>query len=1016
MRHEPREVTEIAESDSPDNPRNRAGRNIAEVKRLATEKLEQELENAFKEEVEVLLAKKDLRLRWAPHVRRTIGYEGFQLDLKVPRLKLPDGKFCFPPWFEELNEDPQQIELLRRVGVTTRNVEKVHRAFYGRRVRGTSPSSVSRLDVDAGEDALKVLEDRTYHGRPPIVAVSLDGTAVGNTGGTRTVMVVVGVKADGSRWLLDTFVAQHESEPDITPRLRRLVEKGISPDVYWVADSGAGIQAALKKIGAKNVGTCTTHGVGNATKKLPDKKIEERFRLKIYAALAADAEDVALARLDAVEAELRERGHLRQANSLRDHKQGMVVTQRLGLKGELRKQLRSTNVLVEGQNHTVKENFGKTSNWQDKGGLNQEAGDLMRLRTVAKRGLELERHSWRRLADPKALVDLGRRLQLGGLDWETIVARLPPSFDVGQVGTPLAAMEEFGRPGARWLAGAPEAIWFGAPEALAKLGVTAGAPVGADELARAMRGEHTTSGRRVRTAAEVNVVLGENDNPKQAKVRGVLNLEWQLTASPALMRRWRAGTEAQRAELEAAFWDAATAAMARATKTTEPGHGFAAAAVLMRPPPDAPEAESALRISGIGVGVARGGKKLNSPARVKTMSAVSRNGEDAAKAVLDRAFARTTAQPGVATHPPEEPSPMVLAGVEMRALEKAPGMVATADDLAAIAAGETAARDELGIACGEASGWWSARGEAAASQVAAAWLRDPGTIKRDPWAPLSPGRRLLLGEERGRALLGRAARLLGRASADAAFAQSLRQFDADPLRELETAVGRVEGLAKAIAARREIDRRELFERARAVTPAGERPPPEVPTHDSRMEPAKQPVERFRRSLGRRARALRRYSKALAPEVAELRPEQLRALFHELGDPWRNLDQQAGWSHAGLEERRAGKLKDLLNAEYLAGREVEASKAAEAEQDAGRAHRASKRHDAFSDDTKRLRGELMEIDARIEVARREADGLEAERFATKNPHAAAYDAAFVELQQRELAQARQTADVGTGIGL
>jgi hypothetical protein len=964
--------------------------------------------------VEILLAKKDLRLRWAPHVRRTIGYEGFQLDLKVPRLKLPDGKFCFPPWFEELNEDPQQIELLRRVGVTTRNIAKVHRAFYGRRVRGTSPSSVSRLDIDTGKDALKVLEDREYQDQPPIVAISLDGTAVGNTGGTRTVMVVVGVKADGSRWLLDTFIAQHEREQDITPRLRRLVEKGISPDVYWVADSGAGIQAALRKLGARNVGICTTHGVGNATRTLP-REIEERFRLKIYGALSPDSPEVALERLDAVEAELRALGHETQANSLRGSKQGMVMTQNLTLKGELRSQLRSTNALVEGQNHTVKENFGKTSNWQDKGGLDQEAGDLMRLRTVAKRALELERHSWRRLADPKALVDLGERLGLGGLDWETIVARLPPSFEVSLTGTPLAEIKEFGTPGAKWLACAPDAIWFGAPEALAKLGVTPGAPVGADELARAMRGEHAVSGERVRTAAEVNVVLGEDDKPKKAKVRGVRNLEWKLTASPDLMRRWRAGTEAQRAELEAAFWDAATAAMERATKTTQPGHGFAAAAFLSRPPPDAPEAESVLRITGFGIGITRGADaKLNSPAQAKTMSAVSRGGEDAAKAVLDRAFEHAATPPDISAHPPEEASPAVLAGVELRVLEKAPRMVGTPDGLAEIAAGEAAAHEELGVACGEASGWWNASRAAAARQIAAARLRDPASAKPDRWFPLTPGRRLLLGEERARELRADAARLVGRASANQAFAKELRDFDGDPLAELGTAVNRVEGLTEAIAARREIDRRELFEAAVARTPDGERPPPEVSVRDSRGRPAKAPVARYRRALGRHATALRRYSSALAPRLAELSPEQLGELVQELGEPWRDLDPDAGFRHARLEERREGELDGLLRTEYLAGRELEAARAAEARGDAAGAFAASSgRREA---EARRLRGELARIDGEIDDARQQDRGPEAEHFAARHPEAAVYDAAFVEAQQRELARARQTADIGMDVGL
>lgn len=228
-------------------------------------------------------------------------------------------------------------------------------------------------------------------------------------------MIVIGVKADGTRWLLDTFIAQHEPEKEITPRLRLLLAKGISPDVYWVADAGSGIQAALRKIKARNVGTCTTHAVRLIVQTLPDEATEERFRLKIHGALSEDRRDAALQALDAVEAELRELGHGTQADTLKRHKEGMVVTQKLGLKGELRKQLRSTDVLVEGQNRTVKKNLRDVSKWKD---------DAMRIRWVAKWGLEAERYSWRRLADPKALVDLGERLGLTGSTW----GRSSPAF------------------------------------------------------------------------------------------------------------------------------------------------------------------------------------------------------------------------------------------------------------------------------------------------------------------------------------------------------------------------------------------------------------------------------------------------------------------------------------------------------------------------------------------------------------------------------------------------------------
>lgn len=1000
-----REVTEIAEPAAQDNRRSRADEILAASDRETKERLESALEEALREDAAQLLSDYP-QLRPGTPVRRRIGYKGFQLDLTVPRLRRANGELRVPPRFEELSRDPHKALLLRRYGVTTRNVPAVLEEIYGEPVPGTSRSAVSRDDIGAGEDALATLAKRRFDGQPPIVAVALDGTAVGTRNRKRTVMIVVGVKADATRWLLDTFVAQHEPAKDITPRLRRLVEKGVSPDVYWVADSGRGIRGALRAIGATNIGTCTTHAVGNVTKGLP-KAIEEQFRLKIYGALSEDAPKAALQRLDAVEAELRKLGHIKQARSLKRHKKGMVKTQELGLTGELRTQLRSTNALVEGQNHTVKVQLRDVSNWQDK-------DDTMRIRWVAKRALELERGSWRRLADPKGLVALGRRLGLGH-NWETIAARLPPSLEVKQVATPLAEMKDLGTPGARWLADRPGATWFGAPEALAKLGVGAGDAVGPDELARAMRGEHAVSGEPVRQRSEVTVVVrGRGGRQKKQTVPGVLNLEWQLTASPAFMTRWRAADEVRRAELEGDFKEAATAAIERATRSTQRGHGFASTMALHLPPPGASGTEDVLWMSGLSVGVSRSSKpELRSPARAESLSAVSREGEDAAKAVLDRAFARPGPAPDMSAHPPEEPSPAVLAGVELRALEKAPRMVAAAEGLEAIAAGEAAARAELDRACGEASGWWNANRPAAARQVAAARLRDPGGAKRDPWFPISPGRRLLLGEERALDLRTDAARLVGRASANPDFAAELTGFDGDPLAELGPAVATVEALAEAGAARRELDRRELFERVKSM-PRGERPPPEVRVRDARGTPAKRPVERYRGALGPHEIALGRYSAALGPQVAELHPEQLEGLFSELGEPWKSLDQDAGARHVRLSRRRERELANLLAAEYRAGRAEETSALAEAKGDAGRAFDASDgQHEA---EAMRVRGELARIDQSIDDARRQGKGPEPERFVGQHPEAAVYDAAFAEAQQRELSRTRAAADVGVDVGL
>jgi hypothetical protein len=495
----------------------------------------------------------------------------------------------------------------------------------------------------------------------------------------------------------------------------------------------------------------------------------------------------------------------------------------------------------------------------------------------------------------------------------------------------------------------------------------------------------------------------------------VLNLEWQLTASPAFMSRWHAADAERRAELEADFKDAATAAIERATKSTQRGHGFASTMTLHLPPPGASEAESVLRMSGLSVGVSRSSKpELRSPARAESLSAVSREGEDAAKVVLDRAFSRPAPAPDMSAHPSEEPPPAVLAGVELRALEKAPRMVGTEEGLEDIAAGKAAARADLDRACGEASGWWNAHRATAARQVAAARLRDPAAARRDLWFPITPGRRLLLGEERARDLRADAARLVGRASANPDFANELAGFDGDPLADLGPAVARVEALAEASAARRELDRRELFERVAASTPGGEQPPPEVRLFDTRGTPAKRPVERFRGALGRHEIALGRYSVALAGPVEKLRPEQLEGLFRELGEPWKNLDQDAGSRHVRLMRRREGGLTNLLAAEYRAGYAQEVSAVAEAKGEAGRAFAAS--DGRYEAEALRARGELARIDQSLDDARRSGKGPEPERFVGQYPEAAVYDAAFAEAQQRELSRTLETADVGMEVDL
>jgi hypothetical protein len=276
--------------------------------------------------------------------------------------------------------------------------------------------------------------------------------------------------------------------------------------------------------------------------------------------------------------------------------------------------------------------------------------------------------------------------------------------------------------------------------------------------------------------------------------------------------------------------------------------------------------------------------------------------------------------------------------------------------------------------------------------------------------PLEP--RLLLGEKRSRELRADAAMLGGRASANKDLAWELREFGGDPFGSLGTAVGRVERLAETIAARQELNRRELFKAAAEQKPDRGQPRLDMGLRDNPGRPAKQPVERYRRALGRVANVLSRYSEALAPSLRDLRSEQLASLVHRLGEPWKAFSADKWWRHQLLVNSREEGTKKLLGAAFGVGQKLEAAGLAEATRDASRAFDASDGSQAAK--VKLLGDELTRIDKEIDEARLRAEVAEGGRFVREHPNVAIYDAAFRVAQERDLSPGRETADVEMGI--
>jgi transposase-like protein len=116
------------------------------------------------------------------------------------------------------------------------------------------------------------------------------------------VLVVLGVRADGRKVLLDLRLAGDESTAAWRDVIRGLVERHLGTPVLALIDGSAGLRAALREIWPTlSVQRCTTHKLRNLEAKAPKRQREELvedYRRMVYAdtAKAVDQERQRFAR------------------------------------------------------------------------------------------------------------------------------------------------------------------------------------------------------------------------------------------------------------------------------------------------------------------------------------------------------------------------------------------------------------------------------------------------------------------------------------------------------------------------------------------------------------------------------------------------------------------------------------------------------------------------------------------------------------------------------------------------
>ncbi|NLT05574.1 MAG: hypothetical protein GXY03_04610, partial [Solirubrobacterales bacterium] len=601
--------------------------------------------------------------------------------VRVPRVRTPDG-IRMPPLYAELRAARREETVrLARDGYSTRTVERRTRRTAGT-TDGRSSSNVQRVRADGQMAAVEEMQSRRFDD-VPVVAVMLDGTAIGRgAGGRQTAVVATGVLADGRRVALGAVVGPTESAELVGSLVRDLVARGVDRRVLWIADQGQGIRSAVEGLFPEPdlrpaFQVCTVHKARNVAEHLRPvgEQVQDDVRRRMYRAWASRDPEEAVRGLAEIADDLQARGeraagargkkarrvakaYLAAAESLRTNAPETATVLRLGLRGPLLRQLRSTNV-QESANSWLKQAMARVTNWSPRSRHADpgESARRQRLNWVAEGFLEQEREVWTRFADVEGLIGLSERLLPGRHDVAALRDAAPPLLSVERLSVPSRDRERAGELATEALGGGESGIALGFGPALAEFGLAHGQTVDRTALRRALQGLEAGVGaggpqagagpagadpdegvRRVRRLSELKEERVDADGTaEKISFEGVAGARWSFAAPSRVGELWRGADAAGRAAIERAVLASAEVAVTRVARATGEREGVAAVGRLtVVERGDGVE----VRVDGALLGVKRGDAAITTPAARETFTyAEARRAEDAAAAPLRAAIA-----------------------------------------------------------------------------------------------------------------------------------------------------------------------------------------------------------------------------------------------------------------------------------------------------------------------------------------------------------------------------------------
>jgi transposase-like protein len=271
---------------------------------------------------------------------------GRRVGVERPRVRSVDGRAEVPlaTYGYFADRDPLTRSVLERMlaGVSTRRYRRTQEPVGSEvehSARSTSKSAVSRTFIERTRGALSELMSRRLDD-VRLAVMMIDGLELQG----RTNVVALGITTEGVKLPLGLWEGSTENATVATALLSDLVERGLDPEqgILFVIDGAKALRKAIRTVfGQAPVQRCVRHKERNVADHLPERErpaIQQRLRR----AWALDDHDRALNQLRLLAGEL-ERAYPGAAGSLREGMEETLTLTRLGVRGNLKRTLESTN-------------------------------------------------------------------------------------------------------------------------------------------------------------------------------------------------------------------------------------------------------------------------------------------------------------------------------------------------------------------------------------------------------------------------------------------------------------------------------------------------------------------------------------------------------------------------------------------------------------------------------------------------------------------------------------------------